>query len=315
MNKIKTFQAALAGGHGDYVPSGYWLHFPEQDWFGQRAIDAHLDFYRQTDTDILKIMNEYRYQTESPITRPEDWARWTPLRTRGGHYQGQIDIIKGLADRLSGEVPLLATIHGVYICAFHGGRRPEATFDMPHLLTQHIKENPEAVKPALRAVTDALIELALASLEAGADGIYYSSIGGESDRFDEETFTNVLKPFETELLAEIAKHTDQVVLHVCKARPRLRPYADYPVAAVNWAVHESGVSLRAGAELFGKPVLGGLDDRSGVLVDGSPADITAAVQRVIAETGRDGLILGADCTLPTEISPARIRAAVDAARL
>ncbi|KAA0970990.1 hypothetical protein FPY71_11060 [Aureimonas fodinaquatilis] len=315
MNKFEAFKAALAGGQVDYVPSGFWLHFPEEDWFGQAAIRAHMDFYRAVDPDVLKVMNEYRYRMDTPISRPEDWATWKPLKTKGGYYQGQLDIIKGLADRLGSEVPLLATIHGVYICAFHGGRRPEATFDMPHLLTQHLKECPEAVMPAFRAVTDSLIELSLACLEAGASGIYYSSIGGETDRFDEETFNRYLKPFETEVLNEISRHTDEVVLHVCKPQPRLGPYADYPAAAVNWAVHESNVSLEAGARLFGKTVLGGLDDRSGVLVDGTDEQIQSAVQKIISDHGRQGLILGADCTLPTEISTARIRAAVDAARM
>ena len=315
MNKVKTFKAALAGGPVDYVPSGFWLHFHEDDWFGDAAVRAHLDFYREVDPDVLKVMNEYRYQMDTPISRPEDWATWRPLKTKGGYYQGQLDIIKALADKLGGEVPILATIHGVYICAFHGGRRPEATFDMPHLLTQHLKECPEAVMPAFRAVTDALIELSLSCLEAGASGIYYSSIGGESDRFDEETFTRYLKPFETEILDEISRHTDEVVLHVCKPQPRLGPYANYRAAAVNWAVHESEVPLDAGAKLFGKTVLGGLDDRSGVLVDGTEEQIQIAVRDIIERFGRQRLILGADCTLPTTISTARIRTAVDAARM
>lgn len=315
MNKIETFKAALAGAPVDYVPSGFWLHFPEEDWTGKAAIRAHLDFYREADPDVVKVMNEYRYRMDTPISRLEDWATWKPLKTKGGYYQGQLDIIKGVADKLGGEAPILATIHGVYISAFHGGRRTEATFDMPHLLTQHLKECPEAVMPAFRSVTDSLIELSLACLEAGASGIFYSSIGGESDRFDEETFTRYLKPFEVEILDEVSRHTDQIVLHVCKPQPRLAPYADYRAAAVNWAVHESEVSLEAGAKLFEKTVLGGLDDRSGVLIDGTKEQIQSAVRDIIERFGREKLILGADCTLPTNISSARIRTAVEAARV
>jgi len=314
MNKTQVFKAALAGEDVDYVPSGYWLHFPEELWFGDAAIKAHLDFYKDVDPDILKVMNEYRYRMDTPIADPSDWAKWKPLRTRGGYYDGQMDIIKGVADKLAGEVPIMATIHGVYICAFHGGRRPEATFDQPHVLTQHLKECPEAVLPALQAVTDSLIELALSSLEAGADGIYYSSIGGEMSRFDEETFTRYIKPFEVQFLEEVGKHTDQVILHVCKSQPRLAPYADYPANAVNWAEHDSDTTLEAGRALFGKTVLGGLESHHGVLLNGSEVEITEAVQKRINDFGRKSFVLGADCTLPTEISPARIRQAVDAAR-
>lgn len=314
MNKTQVFKSALAGEDVDYVPSGYWLHHPEEEWFGNAAIKAHLDFYNAVDPDVVKVMNEYRYRMESPISDPSDWATWKPLHTRGGYYEDQLDIIKGVADKLSGEVPILATIHGIYICAFHGSRRPEATFDMPHMLTQHLKECPDAVMPALQAVTDSLIELALSSLEAGADGIYYSSIGGEKDRFDEATFNRYLKPFEVQFLNEVGKHTDQIILHVCKSEPRLAPYADYPANAVNWAEHDSDTSLGAGHALFGKTVLGGLKSHTGVLVDGSEEEIANAVQKIIKDFGRKSLILGADCTLPTDISLSRVRKAIDAAR-
>lgn len=314
MNKMRRFSAALAGETVDYVPSGFWLHFDEDRWFGKAAVDAHVDFHARTDVDILKIMNEYRYRMPSPVDRLDDWSRWTPLGVRDGYYQGQLDLIDAVANRLSGEVPLLATIHGVYICAFHGSRRPECTFDDPHLLTEHLKCAPEAVASALDAVADTLIDLSLASIEAGANGIYYSSIGGEKSRFDADTFETYVKPFEMRVLDELAKRGVPVVLHICKPDTRLTSYADYPAAAVNWAVNESDHSLVAGRELFGKTVLGGLDDRSGVLVEGTEADIERTITDLVATTGKQSFILGADCTLPTDISYQRIRTAVDAIR-
>ena len=39
-----------------------------------------------------------------------------------------------------------------------------------------------------------------------------------------------------------------------------------------------------------------------------------AVSRIIREVGREGFILGADCTLPGEIGYERIRTAAEAAR-
>ena len=58
--------------------------------------------------------------------------------------------------------------------------------------------------------------------------------------------------------------------------------------------------------------MGGLANRSGVLVEGSLEEIGGAVRRIIREFGPTGFILGADCTLPTEIPYERIRAAVQA---
>jgi uroporphyrinogen decarboxylase len=57
--------------------------------------------------------------------------------------------------------------------------------------------------------------------------------------------------------------------------------------------------------------VGGLDDR-GIVVDGTPDQIRAAVQNVIAAAGTEGLIVGADCTFPTDINVGNIRLAVQA---
>ena len=61
----------------------------------------------------------------------------------------------------------------------------------------------------------------------------------------------------------------------------------------------------------GHAVVGGLDDR-GIVVDGTPEEIRSEVKDVISGFGEKGLILGADCTFPTDINVANIRAAVEA---
>lgn len=314
MNKHQRFEAAIAGKPADSIPTGFWMHFPEEDWFGDRAVRAHVDFYRAVDPDLLKVMNEYPYRMDRPIERISDWASWKPLSVKGGYYQGELDLIAAVADELSGEVPLLATIHGVYICAHHGGRQPEVTFGDPHILTAHLKENPRAVAPALDAVADTLAELAVRSVEAGATAIYYSSIGGEAWRFDAETFETWIKPFEQRVLNAVRACNVPIVLHVCKANPRLSSYADYTADVVNWAVHSSDVNLSDGRELFGRSVLGGLNDRSPAILGGTREEIANEVAQVVSQAGRDGLILGADCTLPTNVSNERLRMAIEAVR-
>jgi uroporphyrinogen decarboxylase len=71
------------------------------------------------------------------------------------------------------------------------------------------------------------------------------------------------------------------------------------------------LSLQSGKKLFNRPILGGLDNR-GVIVDGTPKEIEDAVHKIIRTVGPRNLIIGADCTLPTEISHENIRLAVEA---
>jgi uroporphyrinogen decarboxylase len=53
-------------------------------------------------------------------------------------------------------------------------------------------------------------------------------------------------------------------------------------------------------------------DYRGVMVDGSVAEIEASVHKAIGDFGAKGLLLGADCTLPTDTPLEHIRAAVEA---
>lgn len=314
MNKHERVTAALSGKEVDHVPAAFWLHFPPEQAAGQPAVDAHLDFYRETDVDILKVMNEHTYRSEIKVNTPADWAAWTPLSARSAHFQKQVDLVKAVADRLAGEVPIIATIHGTFISLFHGSKEPHETIFGHNLATEHIRATPEAVAPALSAVADSLIELSLACLEAGASGIYYGAQGGEEHRFTSQTFNNWIKPYDLKVLEEVAKKTDQLFVHICKDTIRLPLYADYPGQAFNWAVHDSAYSLTDGREIFKRTMLGGLDDRSGVMVEGTDQEIAAAVETIVSDYGRTFLIIGADCTLPTDIPLHRIRAAVEAAR-
>ena len=113
------------------------------------------------------------------------------------------------------------------------------------------------------------------------------------------------------ILNALQGHGEFHLLHICKDRIRLPLYADYPAHAVNWAATKHNLSLKEGRVLFQRTVVGGLDDR-GIVVNGSPEAIQAAVRVVIAEFGTRGLMLGADCTFPTDIPVRNIRLAVEA---
>ena len=69
MNKFERVKAAITGMPVDYVPSCYSLHFPKQSAFGEAAVRAHLDFYHETDVDILKVMNENLVPARRPCER------------------------------------------------------------------------------------------------------------------------------------------------------------------------------------------------------------------------------------------------------
>ena len=56
MTKRERVIAAIQGKEVDHVPVGFSLHFPADAAKGEKGVQSHLEFFRQTDTDIIKIM-------------------------------------------------------------------------------------------------------------------------------------------------------------------------------------------------------------------------------------------------------------------
>lgn len=302
MNKRERVRAALAGEPVDRVPASFWFHFPRAQARGDASVQAHLDYYRESDVDFLKIMNEHPYQPNVPILKPSDWRKVRPAPISSPFYQYQLDEVKQIVDGLQGETEAIVTLFGPFSSGNHASNS---------LVTEHMQADPDAVSQGLGAIAESLAEFAVACVEAGAAGVYYSAQGGEEERFSEDEFLQYIKPHDLTILEAIQDTGDFHLLHICKANVRLGLYADYPSHAVNWAVTKNTLSIPDGQKLFKRTVLGGLDDR-GIVVDGAPDEIQATVRALIAKVGTHGFMVGADCTLPTDIDVAHIRAAVEA---
>lgn len=311
MNKLQRVRGALQSRPVDRVPAGFWYHFPPQQHTGKEAVAAHLDFYRQTDVDFMKVMNEHLYGVDFSITRPDDWQNVRAVSPKAPFFQGFLDELKQVVDAIGDEVFVLATVHGVFASAFHATRSAEETFARANPVVEHLRANPEPVLSGLDAIADSLAGFAQSCLDAGAHGIYYAALGGEEYRFSAEEFEKWIKPYDLRVLNAIADRGEMNVLHVCKDRVRLPLYADYPSHAVNWAVSEQNPSLVEGRSIFNRPILGGVDYRGPIVTGPEPA-IVAEVKQTLKEFGTIGLLLGADCTLPTNTPVANIRAAIAA---
>ena len=77
---------------------------------------------------------------------------------------------------------------------------------------------------------------------------------------------------------------------------------------VNWAVHAEQFGLKEDKKLFGgRAVIGGFDQtKDSVLYRGSKEEIEAYVEKLIEDVGKVGVVVGADCTVPADISVERL---------
>lgn len=299
MNKIERVKAALHGEPVDVVPASFWFHFPAEQRAGHAMFLAHMAYYRAADPDYLKVMNDNGYALTGvdAIRAPGDWCRLEPAPLSSQPFQDQLAGLRELVDAIGDEALLVTTIFNPYATGndISGGK-----------VTEHLKADPEAVSAGLATIADSLADFARACIAAGAAGIYFSAQGGEADRFTPEEFERYIQPHDLAVLraAEEAGATFNL-LHICGSGLRLSPYVAYPAHAVNWAPQLGNLSLSKGRALFRRPIVGGVDQR-GSIVDGTREQLAAEVAAAIGEAGRLGTIIGAGCTVPSEIDVQRL---------
>ena len=74
MTKKERVLAVMRQEIPDRVPAGFWYHYGPQCSV-QEMIDAHLTLLRETDMDIVKVMQDYMYPISGNITCADDWYK------------------------------------------------------------------------------------------------------------------------------------------------------------------------------------------------------------------------------------------------
>lgn len=316
MNKIERMKTVFAGETPDCTPAGFWFHYPaELD--AEQTAQAHLRLYRELDSDIIKIMDDsfgHMITEGIVINKPSDWRNIQLPGRDCFQYRKMETVIRLIAEQTHGEVMIFPTLWSPFKIAsftycFAGS--DDAAF------MKHCAEDPESVLVGVGKIADALTDWVSGFLAAGASGVYYSGQFSEPQRFDEETWRKLVMPSDLQVLGEVKRLGGYNILHICGEaehgfRSGPRRYADYPGDLFNWDTHRAGLTLEEGRRIFGKPILGGMDNH-GLLIEGSPDEIAVGAGKVIADMGRKGFMLGADCTVPADISIEKLRAAVNAA--
>jgi uroporphyrinogen decarboxylase len=307
-NKRDAMMALLdKSGRQDYVPAAFFLHFDPAFHFGQPAVRKHLEYFRHTGMDFVKIQYERTFPPLPDVKRPGDWRKMPSYKL--DFYQPVLEAVQGLVKEAKKEALVLVTLYSPFMCAGHATSLP--------LLTAHLQENPEPVRRGLESITGSLMLFVRECIRLGVDGFYASTQGGEAGRFaDPEVFARHVKPFDLVLMNEMNRSCPFNILHVCDYNgpyADLSPYLDYPGHVVNCnpQLTTGKLSWKDIARTFKRPCMGGLD-RHGVIASGSGEQVGKAAADALKEA-IPPFVLGADCTLPADASWDNIRAAVAAA--
>ncbi len=291
------------------IPAAFFMHFDPIYHAGQAAVDKHLEFFRFTGMDFVKIQFELGFPAQPQILKPEDWGRTLPFFTLD-HYEPMLKVVEGLVKAAKKDALVLLTLYSPFmLCNEMVGMEKVA---------RHIEENPEAFKAGIARVAESLLGFVRACIRLGLDGFYASTQGGEAARLtDPALFDACIRPYDLLIMNETSQNCPFNILHVCDYSMPYRDisrFAGYPGQVVNTSLElaDNGhLSGREVSELFKRPFMGGLN-RKGTITNGTPEQIRQAVLEVI-EQAPERFILGADCTIPSTTPWENLRIAIQAA--
>jgi uroporphyrinogen decarboxylase len=313
MNKVERVEAVFHNEKPDRIPAGFWFHY-RHEWDIERMALEHLKTWRETDGDIMKVMQDYICKLDIPVKVPADWEHVRFPGVSSPVFQKLLDVLKRILDAVGGETLVFQTIFSPFKHAVmsYGD----------DLVMAHARENPAVLKAAVGRIAESLSQWAAAFVEAGAAGLYYAAQFSEPGRFSPAEWEELVKPGDLAVMGAAREKGGRNILHICGEpeygfKTNLSWFAAYPAAIVNWSVKDNNLSLAEGKKLFNKPILGGMNNKGNIL-NGSGEAIKAEAESIIRGLAAEGLppgfMLGADCTIQGEgISHGRIRAAVDAA--
>lgn len=311
-NKKQLVLDALNNKPTERVPVGFWFHYTKNEMLPvsenpemrKQNLDGHKKFVQEFKPDFVKLMSDgYFFEPKTAkflhnVKSAKELYELKPVSKDDSWISEQVSLVKELTSSFGNEV---LTFYNIFAPATAFKWSVEGA---DKKLAQLIKEDKYAVLYALGVIaknTQAVAEAVIS--EGKADGIYLSVQTIQDAFVAPDLYAEVISPSELSVLNAAIGAGGKNILHVCGyegARNNLSLFKNYPANAVNFASVVEGVSLAEAKKIFGgKTIIGGFANTTdGILFSGTKEEIQAETKRILKDSGRTGIILGADCTIP-----------------
>jgi uroporphyrinogen decarboxylase len=324
MDHWQRIAAAIEGQPVDRVPVSLWRHFPDDDQDAGKLAAHMVRWQREWDFDLVKFMPSGTYGVEDwgaitefrgaangardvvrpGLARAEDWPKLARLDPRKGVLGAQVEALRLAAPALGSGAPILQTVFSPLTTARKlAGERVFAD----------LRRQPDLLEAGLAIITAVTIDFALASLAAGAHGVFFATQCASYRVLSKAEYARFGRHFDLAFFDALRGRTSLDLLHVHGEDVMFDLLAAYPVHAMNWHDRLTAPALGAGARAFPKLVVGGVEETRTMVAGGAEA-IAAEVRDAIAQTGGRRVMIGPGCVLSVATPAAHVRAVVDAAR-
>ena len=311
MTKKERIKAALVGKPVDRVPIGFWRHWPGDDQKADSLARVTLEYQQRYDLDFIKIPVTSTYCVEDygakheyrgnfigdreflghVVKKIDDWNKIEPLDITRGKYGQHLQVLRMVLEKREANTPVVFTIFNpLAMASYLAG---------DETLLVHLRQYPDKVEQALKALTETCANFVKAVINEGADGIFLSTRWASYELMSEEEYLRFGKPGDLSVLTASPGGWFNI-LHLHGQYPMFNLLADYPVQAINWHDRTSWPGLTEAKKLFRGALMGGVEQYK-TLNFGSPVDVESQVHDAIKLTNGRRLIITAGCTYPLSV--------------
>jgi uroporphyrinogen decarboxylase len=315
MTNRELLLRALNNQEVERLPVGFWFHFVsdaektkglERPELAGQSLRGHKRYVEGFRPDFVKIMSDgfFGYPQKGQTVKLDlgaetigDLAKFQPVPEDHPWIQAQIAQVR--------KIIALQKDTMYFYNIFSPSTTLKRLIGLEALI-KFFKEEPRTLADTLLRMAEGIaVQAQSAITKGGADGIYLSVQNPDINRISDADYGRCFSPADKIVLDAANGTSENNILHICGfkgCRNRLDAWTGYKAKAYNWAVNVEGLSLAAGKELFGgAAVIGGFANTAGdPIYRGSRKEIEGCTEKIVAETGRRGLILGADCTVPDD---------------
>jgi uroporphyrinogen decarboxylase len=318
MNRRQLVTDALNNRQTERAPVSFWFHFvaekdkargmEDKSLIGKN-IQGHRRYFEAVQPDFVKIMSDGYFgypaggKQEPKIGTIRDLEQLQPVTADHPWIQGQIELIRQVVSlqpdtmyfyNVFGPATVLKRLAGV------------------ENVLEFLKTAPEETAAALQRLARGIAAQAEAAIKfGGADGIYLSVQNPDIGRLSDDEYHRYVTPADKIVLDAANDAGGDNILHICGyqgCKNHLEAWKGYKAKAYSWAVNVENVSLAEGKRIFGgAAVIGGFANTPGSPIHrGSREEIERITETLIAGAGKQGVLLGADCTVPDDFEFERL---------
>ncbi len=297
MTPSERVHAALKGEAVDRVPFCFWHHF-QPGGSGERLAQLTYEFFvDKFNLDVVKIMPDLPYPKPSERLVEADQVRMLPkLGLDTPIFEQQLVCIRTLRSQLGPDYPLIVTHFSPLTHLFYMMGKQKAI--------EELRKHPAPIEEGLGTIASNLSHLFTASLEAGASGIFFSSMGATNADLTRDEYTHYGRPYDLQALEGAANGWLNIVhIHADPSQEGddlyFEDFVNYPVSVLSWSDRLTGPSLAEAATMTDKCLMGGLWER-GALTHGSEQELAREILSAITQVKGRKLILANGCSIPDD---------------